>query len=136
MDVHNAFLQGDLLKDVYMVVPPGFGKQGESGKVCKLHKSLYGLKQTPRQWKFKLAEALTQLGFFQSHYDYSLFTKRETKDLIVVLVYVDDLLVTGSCSDLRVKTKNDLQLRFKMKDLGELKFFLELSFPEPRRGMS
>lgn len=101
-----------------------------------MHKSLYGLKQTPRQWKFKLAEALTQLGFFQSHYDYSLFTKRETKDLIVVLVYVDDLLVTGSCSDLRVKTKNDLQLRFKMKDLGELKFFLELSFPEPRRGMS
>jgi len=134
MDVHNAFLQGDLPEDVYMVIPPGFCRQGATGKVCKLHKSLYGLKQAPRQWNLKLTEALVQLGFVQSHYDYSLFTKKVNKELIVVLVYVGDLLVTGSCSNLIVQTRNDLKLKFKMKDLGELKFFLGIEFARSKEG--
>lgn len=113
MDVHHAFLQGDLLEYVYMVIPQGFCRQGESGKVCKQHKSLYGLKQAPRKWNLKLTIALLQLGFIQSHYDYSLFTKKEESSLVVVLVYVNDLLVTCSSDDLIVKTRNNLIMKFK-----------------------
>lgn len=94
MDEHNAFLNGDLLEEMYMHIPDGFARQGESHKVCKLHKALYGLKQAPRQWNKKLTEALLHMGFQQSHFDYSLFTKQKGSDLVVVLVHVDDLLIT------------------------------------------
>ena len=96
--------------------------------VCKLHKSLYGLKQAPRQWNLKLTEALVDMGFSQSHYDYSLFTKNIGKELLVILVYVDDLLVTGSSLHYIQQIREELQHRFKMKDLGELKYFLGIEF--------
>lgn len=92
--------------------------------MCKLHKSLNGLKQAPRQWNKKLTNVLLQLGFTQSHFDYSLFTKMIQSHLVVVLVYVDDLLVTSSNSDFILQARNDLQLKSKIKYFGELKFFL------------
>lgn len=97
----------------------------EGSRESKLYKSLYGLKQALMQWNKNLTDALLQLGFTQSHFDYSLFTKEVQAELVVVLVYVDDLLITGSDSGLIMKTRNDLKLKLKMKDLGELKFFLE-----------
>ncbi|XP_015164530.1 uncharacterized mitochondrial protein AtMg00810-like [Solanum tuberosum] len=74
------------------------------------------------------------MGFIQSHYDYSLFTKNVGAELVIVLVYVDDLLVTGSCTTLIDKTRNDLKLKFKIKDLGELKFFLGIEFARSKEG--
>ncbi|XP_069152937.1 uncharacterized mitochondrial protein AtMg00810-like [Solanum lycopersicum] len=103
--------------------------------VCKLHKSLYGLKQAPRQWNLKLTEALVDMGFSQSHYDYSLFTKNIGKELLVILVYVDDLLVTGSSLHYIQQIREELQQRFRMKDLGELKYFLGIEFSRSKEGI-
>ena len=96
MDVHNAFLQGDLSEKVYMRLPPGF--QGvHLGKVCRLQKSLYGLKQAPRCWFAKLAVSLRRYDFQQSYSDYSLFTYQKGKVQLNILIYVDDMII--SCNN-------------------------------------
>jgi len=73
--------------------------------VCKLVKSLYGLKQASRQWNAKLTTTLCNLGYIQSHLDYSLFTKKRGKGIVIILVYVDDLLITGNDATL-IKKQN------------------------------
>nr|XP_043624691.1 uncharacterized protein LOC122596185 [Erigeron canadensis] len=94
IDINNVFLYGNLNEDVYMDLPDGyFGKQ--DGKVCKLVKSLYGLKQAPRQWNEKLTLSLVDMEFIKSKSDYSLFTKNEKGVFLALLVYVDDIVVTG-----------------------------------------
>lgn len=76
LDVYNAFLQEDLHYEFYMELPQGFTSQRESGMVCRLVKSLYGLKQARRQWNLKLTEALLSSGFHQSNLNHSLFISR------------------------------------------------------------
>jgi len=125
MDVNNAFHQGDLYEDVYMQLPQGFHRQGEP-LVCKLKKSLYGLKQASRQWNIKLTDALVKGGYCQSSYDHSLFTQVSGSDIVVILVYVDDLLITGSSLTLIQLAKDTLHKAFKVKDLGQLRYFLGL----------
>lgn len=71
MDMHNPFLQVDLLEDIYMTIPNGFARQGRMEKCISFDKSLYELKQASRQWNLKLTKALCYIGFVQSHYDYS-----------------------------------------------------------------
>ncbi|KAE8722590.1 hypothetical protein F3Y22_tig00013960pilonHSYRG00315 [Hibiscus syriacus] len=115
MDVFNAFLQGDLSEEVYMQLPEGFYSQGEM-IACRLQKSLYGLKQASRQWNMKLTEALVSAGYVQSKYDYSLFIKRQQGKMALLLVCVDDLVITGDISVLITELKKyALQL---IKDTG------------------
>ena len=102
---------------------------------CKLIKSLYGLKQASRQWNAKLTEALCKSGYTQSHLDYSLFTKKSTVGQVIVLVYVDDLLITGSDPLLIQDTKQVLHNHFKIKDLGELRYFLGIEFCRSASGI-
>lgn len=89
MDVSNAFLHGDLHEEVYMEVPRGYVTP-KKGMVCRLHKSLYGLRQASRNWYAKLSEALVHYGFHQSSTDHSLFTYSSAAFFIAVLVYVGD----------------------------------------------
>jgi len=122
MDVNNAFLHGDLYEDVYMKMPEGI--PNPHNKVCKLQKSLYGLKQASRQWFAKLNEFLKQQGYLQSKNDYSLFLKSSDTHLTIVAVYVDDILVTGSNIDDIIILKQHLHSTFGIKDLGNLHYFL------------
>ncbi|CAH9147462.1 unnamed protein product, partial [Cuscuta epithymum] len=125
MDVDNAFLHGDLGEEVYMHFPPGYSSSSP-GQVCRLLKSLYGLRQAPRCWFSKLTCALKAYGFHQSQADYSLFTFRRPGKILCILIYVDDLLITGNDPDLIVEFKSYLSSRFPVKDLGVMKYFLGL----------
>lgn len=93
----------------------------ESLKVCRLHKSLHGLKQASIQWNLKLTSAHS--CYSQSKLNYSLFTKKCDAGIVIILVYVDDLLITGSSTTLTQEAKDVLNHNFKMKDLGDLRFF-------------
>ncbi|OMO49485.1 Reverse transcriptase, RNA-dependent DNA polymerase [Corchorus capsularis] len=125
LDVNNAFLHGDLEEEVYMKIPQDFAKQGEH-RVCRLQKSLYGLKQASRNWYQKFTQALLTAGFIQSTSDHSLFTSTQGESYIAVLIYVDDVIVTGNDSTKIAWLKEYLNTKFQIKDLGQLKYFLGL----------
>jgi hypothetical protein len=95
LDVDNAFLHGDLQEEVYMKPPPRHILP-QHNLVCKLQKSLYGLKQANRQWNSKLIDALLHIGFNQSFVDHSLFVKKTSTSFTTLLVYVDDIVLAGT----------------------------------------
>ncbi|RVW45682.1 Retrovirus-related Pol polyprotein from transposon RE2 [Vitis vinifera] len=134
MDVHNAFLHGDLEEEVYMKLPPGF-ERSDPNLVCRLRKSLYGLKQAPRCWFAKLVTTLKGYGFLQSYFDYSLFTYTKGNVQINVLVYIDDLIISGNDSAALKTFKAYLSDCFKMKDLGILKYFLGIEVARSSAGL-
>ncbi|RVW70673.1 Retrovirus-related Pol polyprotein from transposon RE1 [Vitis vinifera] len=135
LDVNNAFLHGDLHEEIYMSPPPGLRRQGEN-LVCHLHKSLYGLKQASRQWFAKFSTAIQAAGFVQSKADYSLFTYRKDKSFTALLIYVDDILITGNDVNAIVALKQFLHSHFRIKDLGDLKYFLGIEVSRSKKGIS
>ncbi|CAM8917932.1 unnamed protein product [Rhodiola kirilowii] len=125
LDVDNAFLHGHLDEEVYMTLPTGYFKvEKAQGKVCKLLKSLYGLKQAPRQWYARFSDALISFGFTQSPNDHSLFTYNKDSSFLALLVYVDDVILTGTSPALIKKVNAFIHDLFKIKDLSQLRFFL------------
>ena len=124
LDIKNAFLCGDLHEEVYMEQPPGFVAQGEFGKVCKLRKSLYGLKQSPCAWFGRFSTVVTEFGLRRSSYDHSVFFTSSTSGCILLVVYVDDIVITRSDEAGISKLKAFLGTHFQTKDLGPLKYFL------------
>ena len=98
LDVNNAFLNGQLTEEVFMLQPPGFKDLAKPNHVCRLNKAIYGLKQAPRAWYIALKSAILQLGFHGSKADTSLFIHHQESNLCYCLVYVDDLVITGNNS--------------------------------------
>jgi hypothetical protein len=95
MDVKSAFLNGDLIEEVYVSQPPGHEVEGQSSKVYRLRKALYGLRQAPSAWNSKLDATLTELGFEKCPSESGLYKKRTGNSALIVGVYVDDLVITG-----------------------------------------
>ncbi|XP_019258159.1 PREDICTED: uncharacterized protein LOC109236430 [Nicotiana attenuata] len=125
LDVNNDFLHGDLHEEVYMETPPVLLVK-QPGMVCKLNKSLYGLKQASRQLYAKLTEALYSRGYTHSMFDYSLFYKGKGNSVTFVAVYVDDVIITGAHLEKITSLTKFLHETFRIKDLGRLHYFLGL----------
>ncbi|GAU41486.1 hypothetical protein TSUD_239620 [Trifolium subterraneum] len=134
LDVNNAFLHGDLEENVYMTIPEGITPP-QPNQMCKLQKSLYGLKQASRKWYEKLTSLLLHEGYKQSSSDYSLFTLHSDSHFTALLVYVDDIILAGTSMTEFDRIKSILDTNFKIKDLGPLKYFLGLEVAQSREGL-
>lgn len=135
LDVSNAFLHGTLTKSVFMQQPPGFVDPNHPNHVCRLKKSLYGLRQAPRAWYQTLSSALLRFGFLQSQADHSLFIYRRQGAFLLVLVYVDDIILTGSHKAVLESLVQHLKSTFVLKDLGALTYFLGIEVSRCREGL-
>lgn len=135
LDINNAFLQGTLNEEVYVKQPPGFVDPDRPDYVCKLRKALYGLKQAPRAWYMELKGYLVSLGFKNSLADTSLFILQHDKLLVYVLVYVDDIIITGNNTKAVEEVIRNLATRFSVKDMGNLSYFLGIEAVRTKTGL-
>jgi transposase InsO family protein len=133
MDVITAFLLGKLDEDIYMTQPEGFVAKGMKKElVCKLMRSLYGLKQASRVWNLQLHEYLVKIGFERSSADTCLYVNHQIG--VIIAIWVDDLVIAGKDSRNIAKVKKQLAGAFKMKDLGELTHFLGMRVTKTSNG--
>ena len=136
MDVQTAFLNGELEEEIYMSQPEGFIKEGKEDLVCRLHKSLYGLKQAGRTWYLKLNESLVGMGFRRCNADYSIYYIQKDTTKIIILVYVDDLVLLSNNLFYLEEIKKTLGETFAMKDMGEILSYLGIGIKRDRKNRS
>jgi hypothetical protein len=117
-----------------MEQPPSY-VQNDSSLVCFLKKSLYGIKKYPRAWYAKMDSFLIDTGFSRCHSDPNFYTKKVGIHLIILVLYFDDLILTGSDSKLLNHVKNILKKKFEMTDLGFLHYFLGLQVLQTKEGI-
>ncbi|KAL0306858.1 UNVERIFIED_CONTAM: Retrovirus-related Pol polyprotein from transposon RE2 [Sesamum radiatum] len=134
LDINNTFLHGHLDEEVYMVPPKGY-TVAQPGQMCKLICSLYGLKQASRQWNLELTAKLLAYAFTQSVHDNCLFLRHIETDFIALLVYVDDILLTGTSEGSLNEVKQYLDKLFTIKDVGSAKYFLGLELARSTHGL-
>jgi len=125
MDVETAFLNGTVKSEVFVKQPTGY--DDKSGKVCKLNKALYGLRESPRTWYECFDEYIQNLGFQRSESDYCLYIKQENDETIYLILFVDDLLICGKTMKKINEIKTKLSCKFAMKDLGEVRTYLGIN---------
>ncbi|CAI7865162.1 unnamed protein product [Closterium sp. NIES-53] len=130
LDVCTAFLYGLLMEEVYMRQPPGY--DDGSGRVWKLKRTLYGLKQSPRGWYKRIDDFLLQQGFARSECDSALYVLKEGEKQLVLLLYVDDLLLFSDSKDLIREVKQRLGAEFTMRDLGPVTYYLGMHVDRDR----
>jgi hypothetical protein len=125
MDVKTNFLNGIIEEEVYIEKPQGFEVHGRESHVCRLKKSLYGLKHAPRAWYSRIDRYLQSMGFTKSEVDPNLYFILVGSDPLILVLYVDDLFLTGA-EELIAGCKADLASEFEMKDIGLMHYFLGL----------
>jgi hypothetical protein len=135
MDVVTAFLNGALDDDVYMLQPPGCAVPGQEHLVCKLKRSLYGLRQSPRAWYARMDLYLQKRGLKRTFSDSNVYYYRRGPITTILVLYVDDLLITGSDQNHILSLKMDLSKEFEMKDLGLMKKFLGIQVAQTTNGI-
>uniref|UniRef100_A0A2N9F358 Uncharacterized protein n=1 Tax=Fagus sylvatica TaxID=28930 RepID=A0A2N9F358_FAGSY len=135
LDIKNAFLHGDLKEEVYMDQPPGYVVAGSEHLVCRLQKTLYGLKQSPRAWFDRFSAVVLGYGFQRSTSDHSVFVRHSSNGTIVLIVYVDDIIISGSDSTDIADLKTYLSKHFHTKDLGALRYFLGIEVARSSQGI-
>ena len=122
MDVKKIFLHSDLEEEVYMVQHKGIKVYGKENFVCKLKKSIYGIKQAPRQWYKKFESVMGEQGYKKTSSDHCVFVQKfSDNDSIILLLYVDDMLIVGKNTFKIDELKKELCKSFCMKDLGHAK---------------
>ncbi|CAL2227071.1 unnamed protein product [Prunus armeniaca] len=133
-DVKNAFLHGELTEEVYMDIPPGYNTI-QTETVCRLRKALYELKQSPRAWFGRFTMTMKNNGFKQCNSDHTLFLKHRKGKVTALIIYVDDMIITGNDKQEISQLQDYLTIEFEMKDLGGLKYFLGIEVTRSQQGI-
>ena len=126
MDVKSAFLNGELKETVYVRQPPGFLDNDNPGKVRRLRKAFYRLRQAPRAWNAKLDSTLLSLKFKRCASEYGTYTHGHREQRLIVGVYVDDLIITRVDMEVLGRFKREMSKNFKMSNLGVLSYYLDI----------
>jgi len=132
MDVKTAFLNGNLTEDMYMMQPEGFVDPKNVGKVCKLQKSIYGLKQASRSWNIHFDEVVKGFGFIKNEEEACVYKKVSGSSVVFLILYVDDILLIGNNIPMLESVKTSLKNSFSMKDLGEAAYILGIKIYRDR----
>ena len=132
MDVKTTFLNGNLSEDVYMTQPKGFVDQQNARKVCRLRKSIYGLKQASQSWNLRFDKVVKSFGFSQNKEEACVYKKASGSTLVFLILYVDDILLIGNDIPLMEDVKASLRKSFSMKDLGEASYILGIKIYSDR----
>ena len=133
MDVKTAFLNGNLNEDIYMQQPEGFKAKGKEHMVCKLQRSIYGLKQASRSWNIRFAQAITSFGFEKSPDEPCVYKRIQAQKVVFLVLYVDDILLIGNNKQVLSGVKDWLHKQFDMKDLGEANYILGIKLIRDRK---
>ena len=134
MDIKTAFLNGELEEEIYMRQPEGSIEVGKEEMVCKLKRSIYGLKQSARCWNTELDQKLRKLGFVQSKNDPCIYTKITGGEMFVIAVYVDDIILAGKSEKEIQEVKNLISEKFDAVDMGPLHYFLGVKVMQNNKG--
>ncbi|GJY46641.1 retrotransposon protein, putative, ty1-copia subclass [Tanacetum coccineum] len=132
MDIKTAFLNGHLSEDVYIVQHEAFVDPKHSNKVCKLQRSIYGLKQASRSWNKRFDVEIKKIGFTQNPDEPCVYLKASRSNVVILILYVDDVLLTGNNVTMLQEVKSWLCKCFSMKDLGEAAYILGIKIIHDR----
>jgi hypothetical protein len=133
MGVKTTFLHGDLEEEIFMKQPEGYAMKGKKELVCKLKKSLDGLKQSPRMWYQKFDTYMLGLGFTRRKEDHCVYSKLIGDHFIYLVLYVDDMLVIGNNKEIIQDVKTQLSSKLDMKDLGASNFILGMEIKRDQK---